>query len=60
MNNILQMALDNGQCEIRYKGIIEIYPQKFMNTFVLQKLLQELQKTHDLVNTGFSLRAFEK
>ena len=44
-----------------YKGIIEIYPTKCMNTMVLNKVLLELQKDYDLVKvfTGW-IRAFKK
>lgn len=44
-----------------YKGIIEIYPTKCMNTMVLNKVLLELQKDYDLVKVfpGW-IRAFKK
>lgn len=45
----------------RYEGIIEIYPTKCMNSFVLEKKLQELSKTHDLAQiTKDWIRAFKK
>ena len=44
-----------------YKGIIEIYPTKCTNTEVLNKVLFELSKTHNLVRiTKGWIRAFEK
>ena len=44
-----------------YKGIIEIYPTKCTNTRVLNKVLFELSKTHNLVKiTKGWIRAFEK
>ena len=44
-----------------YKGIIEIYPTKCMNTVVLNKVLLELQKDYDLVKVLPDwIRAFKK
>ena len=44
-----------------YDGIIEIYPQKATNSMVLDKVLLELQKEHDLVKiTNGWIRAFKK
>ena len=44
-----------------YKGIIENYPTKCTNTEVLNKVLFELSKTHNLVRiTKGWIRAFEK
>ena len=44
-----------------YKGIIEIYPTKCMNTLVLNKVLSELEKDYDLVRiTNDWIRAFVK
>ena len=44
-----------------YKGIIEIYPTKCTNTKVLNKILVDLSKTHNLVRiTKDWIRAFEK
>ena len=44
-----------------YKGIIEIYPTKCMNTMVLDKVLLELQKDYDLVKVFPDwIRAFKK
>ena len=44
-----------------YKGIIEIYPTKCMNTMVLNKVLLELQKDYDLVKVLPDwIRAFKK
>lgn len=44
----------------KYNGILEIYPQKAMNTITLEKVLYELRKTHNLVKVfdGW-IRAFE-
>ena len=45
----------------KYKGIIEIYPTKCTNTKVLNKVLVDLSKTHNLVRiTQDWIRAFEK
>ena len=45
----------------KYKGIIEIYPTKCMNTMVLNKVLIELEKEYDLVKiTNDWIRAFAK
>ena len=44
-----------------YKGIIEIYPTKCTSTKVLNKVLFDLSKTHNLVRiTKDWIRAFEK
>ena len=44
-----------------YKGIIEIYPTKCTNTEVLNKVLFDLSKTHNLVRiTKDWIRALEK
>ena len=45
----------------KYNGIIEIYPTKCTNTKVLNKVLVDLSKTHNLVRiTQDWIRAFEK
>lgn len=46
--------------EEKYKGIIEIYPKRCMNTMILDKVLIELSKTHKIVKICNDwLRAFE-
>lgn len=54
-------VLDYNFLKQNYKGIIEIYPTKCMNYSVLNKVLYELQKTHNLITiTNDWIRAFEK
>lgn len=44
-----------------YCGVVEIYPTKCTNYLVLNKVLHELQKTHNLVQiTNDWIRGFEK
>lgn len=46
--------------EEKYKGIIEIYPKRCLNSMVLDKALIELSKTHKIVKICNDwLRAFE-
>ena len=50
-----------GKIKIQYPEIIEIFPQKFLNTFCLNKFLLELQKDYELVQIFPGLiRAFKK
>mgnify|MGYP007002642628 CR=1 FL=1 len=41
---IVNMLMEQGSIQVKYDGIYEIYPQKVMNTYVLNKALQELQQ----------------
>lgn len=54
----------NNNCEWikeKYKGILEIYPRKCMNTFILESKLNELKKEYDLVQVFPDwIRAFKK
>ena len=45
----------------KYNGILEIYPQKALNTKTLNYVLSQIQKTHNLIQiTNNWIRAFEK
>lgn len=45
----------------KYEGILEIYPRKCLNSYVLQAKLNELQKDYDLVQIFPEwIRAFKK
>lgn len=60
MNKLIDKMFENGVFEQRYKGIIEIYPRRAMNTFVLEAALNELSKTHKIIKMFPDwLRAFE-
>lgn len=37
---IVNMLMEQGSIQVKYDGIYEIYPQKVMNTYVLNKALQ--------------------
>lgn len=59
--NAVDVCLKNGVMEIKYVGIIEIYPRKATNSFVLDAALHILSQTHEIVRmTDNWLRAFEK
>jgi hypothetical protein len=59
--NAVDVCLKNGVMEIKYTGIIEIYPCKATNIFVLDAAMHTLAKTHDIIKiTNNWLRAFEK
>ena len=53
---------NNGEwIKEKYKGILEIYPRKCLNTFVLEAKLSELQKDYDFVQIFPDwIRAFKK
>jgi hypothetical protein len=58
--NAVDVCLKNGVMEIKYVGIIEIYPCKATNSFVLDAALHILSQTHEIVRmTDNWLRAFE-
>lgn len=60
-NNAVDVCLASGVMKIKYAGIIEIYPCKATNSFVLDAALHILSKTHEIVRmTDNWLRAFEK
>lgn len=60
-NNAVDVCLKNGVMKIKFTGIIEIYPHKATNTYVLVAAMQKLSETHDIVKiTNNWLRAFEK
>ena len=59
--NAVDVCLKDGVMEIKYAGIIEIYPRKATNSFVLDAALHILSQTHEIVKmTDNWLRAFEK
>lgn len=59
--NAVDVCLKNGVMKIKYVGIIEIYPRKATNSFVLDAALHILSQTHEIVRmTDNWLRAFEK
>lgn len=59
--NAVDVCLKNGVMQIKYAGIIEIYPRKATNSFVLDAALHILSQTHEIVRmTDNWLRAFEK
>ena len=60
-NNAVDVCLASGVMKINYAGIIEIYPRKATNSFVLDAALHILSQTHEIVRmTDNWLRAFEK
>ena len=60
-NNAVDVCLKNGVMTIKYAGIIEIYPRKATNSFVLDAALHILSQTHEIVRmTDNWLIAFEK
>lgn len=60
-NNAVDVCLASGVMQIKYAGIIEIYPRKATNSFVLDAALHILSQTHEIVRmTDNWLRAFEK
>lgn len=60
-NNAVDVCLASGVMAIKYAGIIEIYPRKATNSFVLDSALHILSQTHEIVRmTDNLLRAFEK
>ena len=61
MDKILEQYKTEGKIKMQYQGIIEIFPQKFLNTFCLNKFLLELQKDYELIQIFPGLiRAFKK
>lgn len=54
----------NNNCEWikeKHQGVLEIYPRKCMNTFVLEAKLNELQKDYNLIHVLPDwIRAFKK
>ena len=59
--NAVDVCLSSGVMQIKYAGIIEIYPRKATNSFVLDAALHILSQTHEIVRmTDDWLRAFEK
>lgn len=59
--NAVDVCLKDGVMKIKYAGIIEIYPRKATNSFVLDAALHILSQTHEIVRiTDNWLRAFEK
>ena len=58
-NKLLLMAIANGQAK-EYYGSYLIYPRKFMNSMVLDALLQSLNSTHDFVNIMGTIKAMPK
>lgn len=60
-NNAVDVCLASGVMKIKYAGIIEIYPCKATNSFVLDAALHILSQTHEIVRiTNYWSRAFEK
>lgn len=60
-NNAVDVCLASGVMQIKYAGVIEIYPRKATNSFVLDAALHILSQTHEIVKmTDNWLRAFEK
>lgn len=60
-NNAVDTCLASGVMQIKYAGIIEIYPRKATNSFVLDAALHILSQTHEIVRMADNwLRAFEK
>ena len=57
---ILEMCKEKGYVEQKYKGILEIYPGRFINEMTLNKLLLDLQNSgYELVKIFNVIRAFE-
>lgn len=58
-NDLLAMAIANGQAK-EYYGSYLIYPHKFMNSMVLDALLQSLNSTHNFINVMGTIKAMPK
>jgi len=58
-NKLLLMAITNGQAK-EYYGSYLIYPHKFMNSMVLEALLQSLNSTHNFYNIMGTIKAMPK
>ncbi|CAB1251923.1 protein of unknown function [Ruminococcaceae bacterium BL-6] len=59
MNNLLQMAITNGQAK-EYYGSYLIYPHKFMNSFVFESLLASLKADFNFYNIMGTIKAMPK
>jgi hypothetical protein len=59
MNNLLQMAITNGQAK-EYYGSYLIYPRKFMNSMVLDALLQSMNNDYNFYNIMGTIKAMPK
>jgi hypothetical protein len=59
MNNLLQMAITNGQAK-EYYGSYLIYPRKFMNSMVLDALLQFMNNDYNFYNIMGTIKAMPK
>lgn len=60
-NNAVDVCLASGVMKNKYAGIIEIYPRKATNSFVLDAALHILSQTHEIIKmTDNWIRAFEK
>lgn len=61
MNDITNIMFEKGIFKQKYKGIIEIYPHKAMNSDLFTEALNEISKTHRIVKmTDIWLRAFDR
>lgn len=58
-NKLLQMAIENGQAK-EYYGSYLIYPRQFLNSMVLDALLQSLNSTHNFYNIMGTIKAMPK
>lgn len=61
MNDITNLMFEQGIFKQKYKGIIEIYPHKAMNSKLFTAAIDEISKTHAIFRiTDNWLRAFKR
>ena len=58
-NDLLAMAIANGQAK-EYYGSYLIYPHKFMNSMVLNALLQSMNTEYNFYNIMGTIKAMPK
>ena len=58
-NDFLSMAIANGQAK-EYYGSYLIYPRQFMNSMILDALLQSMNRAYDFVNIMGTIKAMPK
>jgi hypothetical protein len=59
-NELLQMAIANGQAKIYYDKMYLIYPHKFLNSMVLNALLTSLKDNYNFYNIMGTIKAIPK
>lgn len=58
--SLLQMAINNGQAKIYYDSMYLIYPRKFMNSTVLDALLESMNSDYNFYNIMGTIKAIPK